>query len=147
MNPVFQCLVDVLETAHKNDTQLFVHIRVAMFSSISVLLQHARSELLSGKYRFSLPIAIHFLNSVWRNWVFIKAIQSLSLPIVLHSYNFLMKNTQNSGCSSTCILLLTIPLQKVLTVMIFTFLFLFLFCLLLHLFKLTVVHRFCNILA
>jgi len=47
LNPVFQCLVDVLETAHKNDTQLFVHIRVTMFSSISVLLQHARSELLS----------------------------------------------------------------------------------------------------
>ena len=38
-----------METAHKNDTQLFVHIRVAMFSSISVLLQHARTEHLSGE--------------------------------------------------------------------------------------------------
>lgn len=44
VNPVFQCLVDVVETANKNDTQLFVHVRVALFSSISVLLQHARSE-------------------------------------------------------------------------------------------------------
>ena len=49
MNPVFQCLVDVVETANKNDTQLFVHIRIALFSSISVLLQHARSKDLSGK--------------------------------------------------------------------------------------------------
>ncbi|XP_067051394.1 nucleoporin NUP188-like isoform X1 [Acropora muricata] len=48
LNPVFQCLVDVLEAAHKNDTQLFVHIRVTIFSSISVLLQHARCERLSG---------------------------------------------------------------------------------------------------
>ena len=49
LNPVFQCLVDILEAAHKNDTQLFVHIRVTMFASISVLLQHARCERLSGK--------------------------------------------------------------------------------------------------
>ena len=49
LNPVFQCLVDVLEAAHKNDSQLFVHIRVTIFSSISVLLQHARCERLSGK--------------------------------------------------------------------------------------------------
>ncbi|CAH3134960.1 unnamed protein product [Pocillopora meandrina] len=61
-NPVFQCLVDVIDTAHKNDTQLFVHIRVAMFSSFSVLLQHARTEnlsdtLLSSHALVLLPLA------------------------------------------------------------------------------------------
>ena len=52
---MFQCLVDVIDTAHKNDTQLFVHIRVAMFSSFSVLLQYARTENLSGECFFPPP--------------------------------------------------------------------------------------------
>ncbi|XP_022809524.1 nucleoporin NUP188 homolog isoform X2 [Stylophora pistillata] len=62
LNTLFQCLVDIIDTAHKNDAQLFVHIRVAMFSSISVLLQHARTEHLSEKLQSShalvlLPLA------------------------------------------------------------------------------------------
>ena len=56
---MFQCLVDVIDTAHKNDTQLFVHIRVAMFSSFSVLLQYARTENLSGE-RSCLADAVKF---------------------------------------------------------------------------------------
>ena len=51
---MFQCLVDIIDTAHKNDAQLFVHIRVAMFSSISVLLQHARTEHSSGECPMSV---------------------------------------------------------------------------------------------
>ncbi|XP_078374534.1 nucleoporin NUP188-like isoform X2 [Oculina patagonica] len=58
LNPVFQCLVDVMESAHKNDTQLFVHIRVAMFSSISVLLQHARTEHLSDTLESSYAMVL-----------------------------------------------------------------------------------------
>ncbi|XP_068699835.1 nucleoporin NUP188-like isoform X3 [Montipora foliosa] len=58
LNPVFQCLVDVTEIAHRSDTQLFVHIRVAMFSSISVLLQHARCELLSDTLNRSYAMAL-----------------------------------------------------------------------------------------
>lgn len=62
LNTLFQCLVDIIDTAHKNDAQLFVHIRVAMFSSISVLLQHARTEHSSEKLQSShvlvlLPLA------------------------------------------------------------------------------------------
>lgn len=55
---MFQCLVDVIDTAHKNDTQLFVHIRVAMFSSFSVLLQYARTENLSGECFFPPPLSL-----------------------------------------------------------------------------------------
>ena len=64
---MFQSLVDVIDTAHKNDTQLFVHIRVAMFSSFSVLLQYARTENLSGE-RSCLADAVkfeHFFFTVW----------------------------------------------------------------------------------
>ncbi|KAJ7394471.1 hypothetical protein OS493_000282 [Desmophyllum pertusum] len=58
LNPVFQCLVDVMEIAHKNDPQLFIHIRVAMFSAISVLLQHARTEQLSDTLESSYAMVL-----------------------------------------------------------------------------------------
>lgn len=58
VNTVFQCLVDVMETAHKNAAQLFVYIRVAMFSCISVLLQHARTEHLSDTLQSSYAMVL-----------------------------------------------------------------------------------------
>ncbi|EDO41831.1 predicted protein [Nematostella vectensis] len=48
-NSAFVTLVDVLETANRNDTQLLDHIRSPVFSCISILLQHARSENKSGE--------------------------------------------------------------------------------------------------
>ncbi|XP_048580591.1 nucleoporin NUP188 isoform X2 [Nematostella vectensis] len=57
-NSAFVTLVDVLETANRNDTQLLDHIRSPVFSCISILLQHARSENKSDTLESSYAMAL-----------------------------------------------------------------------------------------
>lgn len=45
----FNTLVEILESANSNDGQLLDHIRIPVFSSISILLQHTRGDGNSGE--------------------------------------------------------------------------------------------------
>ena len=50
---LIESVVAILLAAHNTDPKLLAHLRVPLFSSLSLLLQHMRTEKIVGKNYYS----------------------------------------------------------------------------------------------